>query len=331
MFKKQKKSRIINSFNNIYHLEKESNINVGISYLLLVIPIIVLVFSAFLSFFYIYNLNVPFEFLVVITAFINLYRFSWTYKDSLRCVLTFLGAVICFFIFNVFFNNSPLSSAPASGFVNWLVSEIQKYPSNLYDYGFPPSNEQLARLLSNNYNFQTLMITKLQSFLSLLYAHAIYVFIIHYQVRETQTMMNFYNLGIEPKLIADYILDPENNKKIEEEALYRYSLNLDKINRGQDRPKITKSESIYFEKDDELNVNNKVYKNNLVNPTTPEPAWDEDKLSPQNNKDYLEDNNLDNKKKRFFNSTSSYFNSLRSENEFDQNLEEDDSDENKKD
>ena len=34
-------------------------------------------------------------------------------------------------------------------------------------------------------------------------------------------MMNFYSLGIEPKLIADYIVDPENNKKIEEEAIYR--------------------------------------------------------------------------------------------------------------
>ena len=144
--------------------------------------------------------------------------------------------------------------------------------------------------------------------------------------------MNFYNLGIEPKLIADYILDPENNRKIEEEALYRYRLNLDKINRDQNRPKITTNESINFVKDDELDFNNKVYKkNNLVNPTTPEPAWDEDKLSPQKNKNYQEDNNLDNKKKRFFNSTSSYFNSLRSEYEFDQNLEEDDSDEKKKD
>ena len=54
--------------------------------------------------------------------------------------------------------------------------------------------------------------------------------------------------------------------------------------------------------------------------------WDEEKLSPQDYKDYREDNNSDNKKRRFFNSTSSYFDSLRSEYEFDQNLEEDDSD-----
>ena len=35
-------------------------------------------------------------------------------------------------------------------------------------------------------------------------------------------MLYFYNLGIQPKLIAEYIVDPDNNKKIEEEARYRY-------------------------------------------------------------------------------------------------------------
>ena len=328
MFKKQKKSRIINSFNNIYHLEKESNINVGISYFLLFIPLVILFFSTFLG---IFNMDTgfPYSFITVVTAFINLYRISWTYKDSFRCLLTFLGTVICFFIFTVFFNRSPLSNIPAQGLIDLLISTYQKNPSA---FSLVDGTRQFLYLLSYNYNIQTFFTGQIQNVFSLTYAHAIYVFIIHYQVRETQTMMNFYNLGIEPKLIADYILDPDNNKKIEEEALYRYSLNLDKINRDQDRPKITMSESIYFEKDDELDGNNKVFKkNNLVNPTTPEPAWDEDKLSPQDNKDYLEDNNLDNKKKRFFNSTSSYFDSLRSEDEFDQNLEEDDSDEKKKD
>ena len=214
-----KRSRIINSFDNIYHLEKESNINVGISYLLLIIPIIILLFIIFLQFFNIikFRLVFSYELLVIVTAFINLYRVSWTYKDSLRCLLTFLGAVVCFFIFTAFFNNLPLSYAPAKALIDWVVSEVSKYISNLDDY----RNYQQSLSLLYNYNFQTLAINKLQSFLSLLYAHAIYVFIIHYQVRETQTMMNFYNLGIEPKLIADYIIDPEKNKKIEEEAIYR--------------------------------------------------------------------------------------------------------------
>ena len=214
-----KRSRIINSFDNIYHLEKESNINVGISYLLLIIPIIILFFIIFLQFFNIikFRLVFSYELLVIVTAFINLYRVSWTYKDSLRCLLTFLGAVVCFFIFTACFNNSPLSYAPAKALIDWVVSEVSKYISNLDDY----RNYQQSLSLLYNYNFQTLAINKLQSFLSLLYAHAIYVFIIHYQVRETQTMMNFYNLGIEPKLIADYIIDPEKNKKIEEEAIYR--------------------------------------------------------------------------------------------------------------
>ena len=143
-------------------------------------------------------------------------------------------------------------------------------------------------------------------------------------------MLYLHECKLEPEAIADYIIDPEKNSFLLEEALYRSNLN--KNNRDQDRPKITMSESIYFKKDDEINGNNKVYKkNNLVNPTTQEPIWDEEKLSPQDDKDYREDNNLDNKKKRFFNSTSSYFDSLRSEYEFDQNLEEDDSDEKKKD
>ena len=122
-------------------------------------------------------------------------------------------------------------------------------------------------------------------------------------------MLYLHECKLEPEAIADYIIDPEKNSFLLEEALYRSNLN--KNNRDQDRPKITMSESIYFKKDDEIDGNNKVYK--------------------KNNLDYLEDNNLDNKKKRFFNSTSSYFDSLRSEYEFDQNLEEDDSDEKKKD
>ena len=240
-----KRSRIINSFNNIYHLEKESNINVGISYLFLITPIIIILFSSFLQMLNI-NIRIPDELLVIVTAFINLYRVSWTYKDSLRCLLTFLGTVICFFIFTAFFNNSPLSNAPAQGFVNWIVSQYQNNSSNFNDFG-NQTYAQSLRLLAYNNNLQTLVISKFQSLLSLLYAHAIYVFIIHYQVRETQTMMNFYNLGIEPKLIADYIVDPENNKKIEEEAIYRS--NFKNSNRDQDRFKITRSQSDQFDED----------------------------------------------------------------------------------
>ena len=174
MFKKQKEYRIINSFNNIYHLKKESNINVGITYLLLFIPLIIFFFLWLLNIFFI-QVAVDLIPIIIITAFINIYRVAWTYKDSLRCLLTFLGVVICFFIFTLFFNNSPLSSAPANGFVDYYISLYQQYPEF---FTFSDLVNQFAYLLSYNATLQTLVIGEIQNTLSLFYAHVIYVFII---------------------------------------------------------------------------------------------------------------------------------------------------------
>ena len=50
----------------------------------------------------------------------------------------------------------------------------------------------------------------------------VYISLIHFQIRRTQTILCFYNIGIESNLIAEYLVDPDNNLKLEDESRYRY-------------------------------------------------------------------------------------------------------------
>ena len=56
---------------------------------------------------------------------------------------------------------------------------------------------------------------------------------------------------------------------------------------------------------------------------------DDPKGNDQKDQESITDNNLDNQKKKFFNSTSNYFNSLRQGYDLDRNFDEDDSDDQK--
>ena len=50
----------------------------------------------------------------------------------------------------------------------------------------------------------------------------VYISLTHFQIRRTQTSLYFYNIGIESNLIAEYLVDPDNNLKLDDESRYGY-------------------------------------------------------------------------------------------------------------
>ena len=50
----------------------------------------------------------------------------------------------------------------------------------------------------------------------------VYISLTHFQIRRTQTRLYFYNIGIESNLIAEYLVDPDNNLKLDDESRYGY-------------------------------------------------------------------------------------------------------------
>lgn len=290
MFKNQTKKNIIKAFQNIDHLKRESKIKIDLLYLFLLIPVLLMLLNGVL-FIRLFNNAIPDQviiFIFFISAFINLYRISWTYQNSFRCFFTFIFILLLFFIIFECFFRSPLSNVPANAFVNLIISA--------YEDGLRTGriSDQAMKLLSNNYAYQQLALDRFNGMLSTFYTHLVYVFIIHFQIRRTQTMLYLYECKLEPKLIAEYLVDPEKNSKSLEETFYR--------SQESNKSKITYSKS-------DLDFENF------------------QKVNDQKDQESVTDNNLDNQKKKFFNPTSNYFNSLRQGYDLDQNFDEDDSDE----
>lgn len=291
MFKNQTKKNIIKAFQNIDHLKRESKIKIDLLYLFLLIPILLTLLN--ILFLRLFNNAIPDQligFIFFISAFINLYRISWTYQNSFRCFFTFMFLLLLFFILFECFFRSPLSIVPANAWLNFVISA--------YEEGFRTGSfaDQIAKLITNNYAFQQLVLDRIIGLFSVFYTHLIYVFIIHFQIRRTQTMLYLYECKLEPKLIAEYIVDPEKNSKLLEETFYR--------SQESNKSSITFSKS-----DQEL----RIFQNG----------------NDQKDQESITNNNLDNQKKNFFNSTSNYFNSLRQGYDLDRNFDEDDSDDQK--
>ena len=225
MFNNQYKKNIVKAFQNIDHLKRESKINIAYLYLFFLIPVFLIPLNFFLIL--LFDKVIPdrlYFFILIIFACINIYRISWTYQNPFKCFFTFSFFLLCFFILVACFMISPFSNIPANAFLN---SVIYQYRDGFRMGGI---TDQYIQSLVNEYTNQQYLLNFVKIILSTLYAHMVYVFLSHFQIRITQTMLYFYNLGIEPKLIAEYIVDPDNNLKLEEEARYRYeNLNKSKI------------------------------------------------------------------------------------------------------
>ncbi|MDA9683032.1 hypothetical protein N9U16_00015 [Prochlorococcus sp. AH-736-P10] len=110
------------------------------------------------------------------------------------------------------FFSSPLSTIPANAYINLLQN-------------LPPSGilwaDRWNEMIINDYALQQYIVDWLSMELSIIYSHLILVFIIHYQIRRTQTMLYLHECKLEPQEIAEYIVDPENNSFLLEEAFHR--------------------------------------------------------------------------------------------------------------
>ena len=219
---------INNRKNNRNKLKRSAAIRIDLSYLILLSPIIIIICIGILRGLSLIDLKIDYYDLFLYSNIINVIRFFGTSLKgkSFHKISSLHNFSINIILFLLIFIPFTFFSIESLG--NYIVQLYKANPTLFDSYSnfwgqYALGDVRISDALES-FTYNPMEVVNVFTIYGVLFFnHLALVFYMQYIVGRDRKILYFLNCGIEPKLIAEFIFDPDNNKKTEAEALYRYA------------------------------------------------------------------------------------------------------------